>query len=246
MRNLGGDALIEELTVPMDEKVIHMKALIEGLTGINPKCQKLLLDDEILNNDALLSDITIKDGDTLTLLRNRLPTLLHVKLIDDSVQVHGAHKLALRSEPLEDTVEKIEVRVAHWEDQDWGGKQARLFIYLHDPADGDRVVAKLNLFGCLRTQEYNEKKHRRAPSRTVGPEEDVVSLARPGMVYKLKYQLGGGGGHTIQVKDWRCKVIPPACSTEEPLGSMVVNRVGESGRAFDRHPKVGPDGHRPK
>lgn len=246
VRNLGGDALVDELTVPVHEKVFHMKALIEDQTGIKAKHQKLLHGDGILTDDTLLSDTAIKDGDTVTLLRNRLSNLLHVKLIDDSVQTHGTHKLALQSKPLEDTIEKIEVTVAHWEDQNWGGKQARLFIYLYDPSDGDREVALLNLFGCLRTDEYDDRKHRSSPRRTVSSEEDVVSMARPGMVYKLKYQLGGGGGHTIKVKDWKCTVFPRGCSIDEPDDIEVVSRVGEAGRAYDRHPKVGPDGHREK
>jgi len=174
-------------------------------------------------------------------------TLLHIALIDDSVQVHGVHKLAFQSEPLADVVEKIEVTVAHWEDQDWGGKQARLFICLHDPAHDDRLVAELNLFGCLRTCEYDLAKHRSSPSTTVGVDKEVVSLAQPGMVYKLRYQLGGGGGHTIKVQNWKCKIFPPGAADEEPLDTdtVVVKRVGESGKDDDRHSKVTPDGHRP-
>jgi len=76
--------------------------------------------------------------------------------------------------------------------------------------------------------------------------EEVVALAKPGMYYKLKYQLGGGGGHTIMVKNWTCSIYPPACFASEPTSTFVVDRVGEAHREFDRNPKVGPDGHRIK
>lgn len=241
--NLAGDILIDELVVPMNEKVMQMKVMIENLTGIHHKIQKLVLDSEILRDDAFLSAIKLEDGDRLILVRCKLPSLLYVKLIDDSVQVYGVHKLALQKS-LEDTVDKIEVTVEQWADQGWGNKQARLFIYLHDPADHDCVVAQLNLFGCLRTDEYDMNMHQHSPSRTVGPEEEVVSLAKPGMVYKLKYEMGGGGGHTIRVQNWKCNIFPPACSNDEALDIVAVDRVGESGRAFERKPEVGPDGHR--
>lgn len=245
--NLAGNVLVEKLVVPMHEKVAHMKSMIEGETGIHKKKQKLVLGADILIDDAFLSDIGIEDGAMLSLLKVQLPILLRIVLIDDSVQVHGVHKLALQSEPLVDEVEKIEVTVAHWEDQNWGGKQARLFICLHDPAHDDCMVAELNLFGCLRTDEYDLAKHGSSPSTTVGMDEEVVSLAKPGMVYKLRYQLGGGGGHTIKVRDWKCKIYPPGAADGEPLDTdtVVLKRVGESGKAGDRNPQVTEDGHRP-
>jgi len=245
--NIAGNVLVEELIVPIHEKVMHMKSMIKDKTGIHKKQQKLVLSCDLLNDDTILSDIGIKDGDMLTLLRCRLAILLQIALIDDSVQVHDVRKLALQSEPLVDEVEKIEVTVAHWEDSGWGCRVARLFICLYDPAHDDRLVAELNLFGRLRTDEYDLTKHGSSPSTTVGMDKEVVSLAKPGMVYKLRYVLGGGGGHTIKVHDWKCKIFPPGAANEEPLDTdtVVVKRVGESGRAFDRRPEVGPDGHRP-
>lgn len=244
--NIAGNVVIENLVVQMHEQVTHMKSTIEGQTGFRKEEQQLVFNCNVLDNDTFLSDICIKDGDMLTLLRCRTPSLLHIELIDDSVQVHGVHKLALQSEPLIDEVQKLEVTVKHWEDQNWGGKQARLFICLHDPDHDDRLVSELNLFGCLRTNEYDLAKHGSSPSITVGVDEEVVSSAKPGMVYKLRYQLGGGGGHTIKVQDWKCKIFSPGAGDGEPLNTntKVVKRVGESGRDFDRRPAVGVDGHR--
>jgi len=212
--NMAGDVLVEELIVPMHEKVTHMKSMIEGETGIHKKQQKLVLGSKVLKDEAFLFDIGIKDGSMLTLLRCRLPILLHVALIDDSVQgSRGVHKLALQSEPLADVVEKIEVTVAHWHHHDWGGKQARWFICLHDPAHDDCSVAERELGGCLRNNEYDFAEDGSSPSTTLGVDKEVVSLAKPGMVYKLGYRLGGGGDHTIKLQ---FKIFPAGAANEEP------------------------------
>merc|ERR1712146_615265 len=43
----------------------------------------------------------------------------------------------------------------------------------------------------------------------------VVALAKPGMVYKLRYQNDGGGGHRILVRDWSSKIFPQQRNTDK-------------------------------
>merc|ERR1719401_728517 len=175
---------------------------------------QLILGSEVLDDVARLSDTSVKDGDSLTLVKRVGVMQLLLERIHDDTQWHGKHKFALRSEPLCWEVEKVEVTVGNFQDQGWGGCQARLFIYLHDPTE-KKDIAHMKIFGPLRTSQYDERKHGRSPSCTIGEDEPVVALARSGMVYKLKYQCGGGGGHSITVQDWSCKVYPKFWSTDE-------------------------------
>jgi hypothetical protein len=195
---------------------------------------QLVLGCEVLKNSSTLT-ATVKDGDTLTLIKRRSwpMTDLLVNIYDDT-QWHGKHKFALRSKPLGGEVEKIEVTVADFQDQGWGGCQARLFIYLYD--EEDKVVASKLIFGPLRTAAYDERKHRRSPSCTLDAEEQVVAMARAGMFYRLKYQCGGGGGHSITVKDWRCKVVPKVVDEDMPIAKVIstVNLRNTSRLGADR------------
>jgi hypothetical protein len=197
---------------------------------------RLVLNDEVLDDSVILAETSANDGDNLTLIKRERVGLMQlcVDQISDNTQWHGRHKFALRSEQLKHEVEKIEVTVGDFQDQGWGGCQARLFIYLHDPST-DMQVAGMKVFGPLRTAEYDEKKHRRSPSCTIGEEEPIVSLAQPGMVYKLKYQCGGGGGHSITVKNWYCKIFPKGWTTNE----VDVKQNGSVN--LDNTSRLGPD-----
>jgi len=208
---LGGKEF--DVHVAKNGSIIDVKWRIQQEHGSDAKEMQLILGSEVLDDMAVLSNTSAKD-DGLTLVMRRGTMELHVSVSDDT-QWHGQHKFALRSEVLKSAVEKIEVSVRNFQDQGWGGCQARLFIYLHDPANEDALVTSMKVFGPLRTGEYDENKHRRSPSCTIGPEEPVVALAKPGMVYKLKYQCGGGGGHSITVTDWRCKIFPQNWSTDD-------------------------------
>mmetsp|Transcript_81392 Transcript_81392/g.226705 ORF Transcript_81392/g.226705 Transcript_81392/m.226705 type:complete len:270 (-) Transcript_81392:182-991(-) len=208
----------KEFDVDVDEgdRVIDVKAKIlkEQEYQLRLHEARLILGDEVLEDRAVLSEAVAKDGGSLTFVKHVGVMELFLALISDDTQWHDKHKFALRSEPLFDQVEKIEVTVGSFRDQGWGGRVARLFIYLYNPAD-DTEVARMKIFGPLRTEAYDEAKYGSSPFCTVGEDKPVVALAQPGMVYKLKYQCGGGGGHSITVKDWRCKIFPKWRSTDD-------------------------------
>mmetsp|Transcript_99050 Transcript_99050/g.171677 ORF Transcript_99050/g.171677 Transcript_99050/m.171677 type:complete len:518 (+) Transcript_99050:80-1633(+) len=203
-----------EVDVDKGETVVDVKRRIQKEQGYDYREIQLILCGEVLDNMDVLSNTSVKD-DGLMLILRRGTMELHLTSISDDTQWHKRHKYALRSDALKCDVEKIEVTVGNFADQGWGGCQAELWIYLHDPANKDAQVACLKLFGPLRTSAYDERKHGRSPSCTIGLEEEVVALARPGMVYKLRYKMGGGGGHSIKVTDWRCKIFPQDRSTDE-------------------------------
>jgi len=231
---LGG----REFDVNMDkeERVVDMKQKILKEQGYQLRLQelRLILGTQVLDDMVVLSDTSVKDGDHLTLVKHVGVMQLLLGRIYDDTQWHGRHKFALRSEPLFQEVEKIEVTVGDFQDQGWGGCQARLFIYLHDPSN-DKQIAAMKIFGPLRTSQYDERKHKRSPSCTIEADQPIVALARPGMVYKLKYQCGGGGGHSITVKDWCCKIFPKVRSTDEVMVKVngTVNLENDS--------RLGPD-----
>merc|ERR1712066_637834 len=104
----------------------------------------------VLENSLVLREDSLSDGGTLVLAVGASPMLLELQIYDDT-QWHGKHKFALRSPKLQFAVERIDVTVGEFKDQGWGGCQARLFIYLHDPANDDNEVARLKIFGPLRT-----------------------------------------------------------------------------------------------
>jgi hypothetical protein len=206
------------------EHVIDVKGTIIMQQGypIRPEEIQLVLGSEVLEDTTVLSNTSVKDGDALVLLKTMGVMELLVGSVYDDTQWHGKHKFALRSRPLQDEVEKIEVTVGHFGDQGWGGCQARLFIYLHDPSSNhaEKELASMKIFGPLRTDQYDERKHKRSPSCNIGADEQVVALAKPGMVYKLRYQCGGGGGHSITVNKWSCKIFPRSRSTDKVTVSV--------------------------
>jgi len=218
VRTLDGQTFVVD--VGEEESVIDILGKIRDKQNyqVNVRELKLILGSVVLDDSATLSNTTAKDGDVLTLIKKLGIRELIVESIFDDTQLHSKHKFALRSEPLIDEVEKIEVTVEDFQDQGWGGCQARLFLYLHDSADTE--VARMKLFGPLRTAEYDEAKHKRSPSCFIGQEEPVVALAKPGMMYKLRYQCGGGGGHSITVKNWRCQIFPMRRSTDEVTAAV--------------------------
>eukprot|EP00401_Gymnodinium_catenatum_P019780 CAMPEP_0117578180 /NCGR_PEP_ID=MMETSP0784-20121206/63851_1 /TAXON_ID=39447 /ORGANISM="" /LENGTH=272 /DNA_ID=CAMNT_0005377797 /DNA_START=87 /DNA_END=905 /DNA_ORIENTATION=+ len=232
--DLGGKEF--DLDVDGGEFVIDVKRKILEELGYQLRLPeiRLILGADELEDRAVLSETSAKDGDSLTVVKHVGIMELIVARISDDTQWHGKHKFAIRSEPLLDEVEKIEVTVGDFQDQGWGGCQARLFIYLHNFKD-DTVVASMKIFGPLRTAEYDERKYGRSPSCTIGEEQPVVALAKTGMVYKLKYQCGGGGGHSITVKDWCCKIFPKSRSTDDVTITVngIVNLVNSS--------RLGPD-----
>jgi len=67
-------------------------------------------------------------------------------------------------------------------------------------------LARSNIYGTYRSEGY--KHGRNPPSKTYGPDDEIVSKATPGCTYRLEYTVGGGGGHCIRVKNWECKIFP--------------------------------------
>jgi hypothetical protein len=213
--DLGGEEF--DVNIERDERVRDAKERILKQRNYDQNLEelRLILNAEVLDDSVILAETSVKDGANLTLIKRERVGLMQlcVDEIFDNTQWHGRHKFALRSEKLKHEVEKIEVTVGHFQGVVFAGRA--LCIYLHDPSS-DKQVAGMEIFTRLSaTDGYDESWGQRPPSCTVGEEEPIVSLAQPGMVYKLKYQCGGGIGQSITVKNWCCKIFPKGRTTDE-------------------------------
>ena len=117
---------------------------------------------------------------------------------------HWAPELYFDGPPLTSTVRKLTLSLK-WEDQGWGNRKGEIFMKLMRLASGDsasrqssdaqEVAEKRRLFGIAKHQEEEAK--------TEITDDPVVALARPGDFYRFMRNAGGGGGHTLTVKNFR-------------------------------------------
>lgn len=111
------------------------------------------------------------------------------------------------SNPFSNKVETIALS-CHWKDQDWGNKKGRLRVKLM--RDGKGVVVQ-DLFGVCRS---NDKKDWKFARRELSAKDPVVAEAGTGDVLQVEYLVGGGGGHSLHIRDFKCTIVL-ASSKEE-------------------------------
>eukprot|EP00931_Biecheleriopsis_adriatica_P123141 TRINITY_DN9819_c0_g1_i1.p1 TRINITY_DN9819_c0_g1~~TRINITY_DN9819_c0_g1_i1.p1 ORF type:complete len:591 (-),score=98.70 TRINITY_DN9819_c0_g1_i1:195-1916(-) len=185
--------------------------------GIDLRLPRILAYRELKGDENAIKQFLQDEQITHADVIDKRPTLLCCGRISDRTADDEWHS-AQMSQPIDTTVELIIVTAGSFRDQNWGNRKANLGLALYD-AEG-AFVSRCNLFGTYRTPECT---YGRAPSRTLQTEEVVVS-ARPGFKYSLEYTVGGGGGHSIEVEDFRCMVYPHAsqariaCRLQDPEG----------------------------
>eukprot|EP00588_Corethron_pennatum_P016739 CAMPEP_0194303360 /NCGR_PEP_ID=MMETSP0171-20130528/1231_1 /TAXON_ID=218684 /ORGANISM="Corethron pennatum, Strain L29A3" /LENGTH=746 /DNA_ID=CAMNT_0039054221 /DNA_START=71 /DNA_END=2312 /DNA_ORIENTATION=- len=136
------------------------------------------------------------------LTRKLKPVTLLVGSLHDREQDHE-WRCALKSDSLTSKVSSVRVHAGSFEDQNWGNIKGMLGLALYD-SDGV-LVTRCNLFGTYRDTNYDYGDH---PARVLNMQDEVVSMARPGFTYALEYRVGGGGGHSLHVTQWYCKIFP--------------------------------------
>ena len=159
-------------------------------------------------------DSCVKEGDCITvLLEAPGPILLKGSVIDycESDEL----RTAVTSPKLLHPISKVEISVGLFRDQDLGACKSSIWLTLRGPEND--VVAEKNLYGTYRSEDYPHG--HKPPDLTFSPEDEVVSLARPGCAYELRYIVGGGGGHEISVRNWRCRI----CYTSEGEPSQTIS-----------------------
>ena len=115
---------------------------------------------------------------------------------------HWAPELYFDGPPLASAVKKLTMSLT-WVDQGWGNRKGEIFVKLIRPtrrrlrrSNAEEVLAeKRQLFGIAKHEEEDAK------AELV--DHPVVSTAQRGDFYRFMRNAGGGGGHTLRVKNFR-------------------------------------------
>ena len=135
---------------------------------------------------------------------------------------HWAPEPYFDGPPLPSTVRKLTLSLK-WTDQGWGNRKGEIFMKLMRPvstvASGDRsggasrrgsdaqeVAEKRRIFGIAKHQEETAK--------TEISDNPVVALAMRGDFYRFMRNAGGGGGHTLTVKNFRVVARHPCVGAD--------------------------------
>ena len=107
----------------------------------------------------------------------------------------------------------IEASAEDFRDQGWGNKKGSVFFRLHR---NGAEVALLNVFGTARVETEN------GGAKTLDPAKSLPFLAqcKPGDMLSLMTRVGGGGGHTLKVRNLKTAVhfghkFVPVCTLPE-------------------------------
>ena len=164
----------------------------------------LVVDTTILDDSLLVADAVAAGSSILVLMQNPGPICLEANITDHTVS--DDVRPAARSKELWDRIQSIEVSAAGFHDQDHGNCKANLFLTLKREEAGEtQVLVRKNLYGTYREAHY--KYGPSPPTLTLTDDEPLVFLAEPGSYYQMEYTVGGGGGHSITVVDWVCKIF---------------------------------------
>ena len=133
-------------------------------------------------------------------LRNVLPKFVLIK--GEEFKIHGPNgghwcpEFYFDGPTMKGKVKRFRASV-RWKDQGWGNRKGRLMVKLmRRVSDEKKVVAEnTNLFGIVPRPEDT--------SECCLVNDPVVQLAEPGDYYSFERNAGGGGGHTLKVKNFR-------------------------------------------
>ncbi|XP_028408790.1 uncharacterized protein LOC114531355 [Dendronephthya gigantea] len=83
-----------------------------------------------------------------------------------------------------------------WKDQGWGNRKGRLMVKLmrRDSGQNKVIAENNNMFGIA------EHKMKSDTCKIV--DHPVIKLSEPGDFYSFERNAGGGGGHTLTVKEF--------------------------------------------
>ena len=151
--------------------------------------------------DYLSPEDTARLSQTCQRLRSILPRFLFIRgkdfLIYGPNWGHWVPELYFDGPVLSSAVKKISSSVS-WVDQRYGNRKGEIFVQLMRPVSGreDVMIAeKRELFGIA--------EHREMHPKSEITEDSIVTLARAGDYYRFMRNAGGGGGHSLTVKDFR-------------------------------------------
>jgi len=109
---------------------------------------------------------------------------------------HWSPEKYFDTRPLIKPVKKLSLSLT-WKDQGWGNRKGEIFV-------------KLMRRGRFKTEEVAEKRklagiaqHKEETVETEVTIEPIITFARAGDYYRFMRNAGGGGGHSLNVKNFR-------------------------------------------
>jgi len=104
-----------------------------------------------------------------------------------------------KSGPLAGKVASLQFEI-EWKDQDWGNKKGRIRVFLQR---GPAELYVRDIFGVCRADGRTGWKK---VCRVFNGKDNLVANAQPGDRVEVQYLVGGGGGHELYVRNFRCMV----------------------------------------
>jgi len=111
-----------------------------------------------------------------------------------------------------------------WKDQDFGNQKGVMHVCL---VRGGAELVHEDLFGICRADGREGWKK---VERHLGETAAIVGQAQPGDIIYIKYRVGGGGGHSFHVRNFRCQLelaTQTTCATPTGPGSAGSGGYGE-------------------
>mmetsp|Transcript_42185 Transcript_42185/g.98966 ORF Transcript_42185/g.98966 Transcript_42185/m.98966 type:complete len:832 (+) Transcript_42185:82-2577(+) len=143
-------------------------------------------------------------------------------------------KLLAESSALPSALRSVTI-ATEWKDQDFGNRKGRIQACL---SRGSEIVAEEDLFGICRDNGASGWK---MVTRTLDAQCAVVSESKPGDLLLFRYNVGGGGGHELHIRNFKAGLeLDAACATasadsealdEETRAAIALSLQAEEGAA---------------
>lgn len=93
-----------------------------------------------------------------------------------------------------------------WKDQGFGNRKGHIWLQLRRPkkeVNSDDGTS-FDLVSEMRADHFGVAPHQTSKfSGTLTQEDEILSLAQPGDYYQVMKNVGGGGGHSLTVRDFK-------------------------------------------
>ena len=148
--------------------------------------------------DLLAPEEVVRLARTCKRLRSVLPRFMVMFGEDFHIEGpsggHWAPKPYFDGPPLPARVKKLSLSV-EWKDQGWGNRKGEIFVSLVRGRSKQIVVERRHPLGIA-------EHHWDTPTAEL-KEDEVVTQARRGDFYRFTRNAGGGGGHELEVKNFK-------------------------------------------
>lgn len=109
---------------------------------------------------------------------------------------------------LDHNVEKIDVSFK-WKDQGYGNRKGQVWLQLRRPINPkrNRVDGECELIFEMESDKFGIAPHKfETADHTLTQSEDIVKLAKAGDYYQIMKNVGGGGGHRLEIEDFKITI----------------------------------------